>query len=169
MLDLGDVKLTGIPARHDANVPGWEVPDAFGALLDFGGVRIYHTGDTDYDPRIHPGVPEICDYVDNNCDGQIDEGTEWILGQMAAQRTVLVTCRAGQGRSVTMVLAALMRLGHTLDELFQGNSLWLKRGQSTPHFGAAPRKAASCAPLCWRGRGACGREPGRRNPCPYGR
>lgn len=52
-LNLGDVKLTGIPARHDANVPGWEVPDAFGALLDFGGVRIYHTGDTDYDPRIH--------------------------------------------------------------------------------------------------------------------
>lgn len=47
---------------------------------------------------------------------QIDEGTAWILAQMAAKRTVLVTCRAGQGRSVTMVLAALMRLGHTLDE-----------------------------------------------------
>lgn len=53
-LELGDgLQLTGIVARHEAGVPGWEVPDAFGALLDFGGVRIYHTGDTDYDPRIH--------------------------------------------------------------------------------------------------------------------
>ena len=55
-LDLGDVKLTGIPARHEAGVPGWEVPDAFGVMLDFNGVRIYHTGDTDYDPRIHRAV-----------------------------------------------------------------------------------------------------------------
>ena len=52
-LDLGDVKLTGVVARHEAGVPGWEVPDAFGVVLDFGGVRIFHTGDTDYDPRIH--------------------------------------------------------------------------------------------------------------------
>lgn len=53
-LDLGDgIKLTGIAARHEAGVPGWEVPDAFGVLLDFNGIRVYHTGDTDYDPRIH--------------------------------------------------------------------------------------------------------------------
>jgi len=55
-LDLGDVKLTAVAARHEAGVPGWEVPDAFGALLAFGGVRIYHTGDTDYDPRIHRAI-----------------------------------------------------------------------------------------------------------------
>jgi L-ascorbate 6-phosphate lactonase len=52
-LDLGVVKLTGVAARHEAGVPGWEVPDAFGVILDFDGVRVYHTGDTDYDPRIH--------------------------------------------------------------------------------------------------------------------
>ena len=52
-LDLGAVKLTGVVARHEAGVPGWEVPDAFGVILDFDGVRVYHTGDTDYDPRIH--------------------------------------------------------------------------------------------------------------------
>ncbi|MEC8277061.1 MAG: MopE-related protein, partial [Myxococcota bacterium] len=28
----------------------------------------------DSDPSINPGVPEICDGVDNNCNGQIDEG-----------------------------------------------------------------------------------------------
>lgn len=52
-LDLGDVKLTALVARHEAGIPGWEVPDAFGVILDFDGVRIYHTGDTDYDARIH--------------------------------------------------------------------------------------------------------------------
>ena len=55
-LDLGDVKLTAIVARHEAGVPGWEVPDAFGVILDFGGVRVFHTGDTDYDARIHRAV-----------------------------------------------------------------------------------------------------------------
>ncbi|MEC8381221.1 MAG: MopE-related protein [Myxococcota bacterium] len=28
----------------------------------------------DSDPSINPGVPELCDGVDNNCNGQIDEG-----------------------------------------------------------------------------------------------
>ena len=56
VLDLGDVKLTAVTARHEAGVPGWEVPDAFGVVMDFGGVRVFHTGDTDYDARIHRAV-----------------------------------------------------------------------------------------------------------------
>ena len=52
-LDFSDLKVRGIAARHEAGVPGWEVPDAIGVVLEFGNLRIYHTGDTDYDPRIH--------------------------------------------------------------------------------------------------------------------
>ena len=52
-LELGEIKAKGIAARHEAGVPGWEVPDAIGVLLEFGDLRVYHTGDTDYDPRIH--------------------------------------------------------------------------------------------------------------------
>lgn len=52
-LDLGDGKVTGVVARHEAGVVGWEVPDAMGVNLELGGLRIFHTGDTDYDPRIH--------------------------------------------------------------------------------------------------------------------
>src|SRR4051794_20557115 len=28
----------------------------------------------DHDPAIHPGAPEVCNGVDDNCDGKIDEG-----------------------------------------------------------------------------------------------
>jgi L-ascorbate 6-phosphate lactonase len=53
-IELGGVKLTGVVARHEAQVPGWETPDAFGVVFDFGGgLKAYHTGDTDYDSRIH--------------------------------------------------------------------------------------------------------------------
>jgi L-ascorbate 6-phosphate lactonase len=47
-----DVRITAVPARHIPNVPGWEVPDAIGLLIETEGMRIYHTGDTEYDLRL---------------------------------------------------------------------------------------------------------------------
>jgi L-ascorbate metabolism protein UlaG (beta-lactamase superfamily) len=47
-----DVKITALPARHLAGIPGWEVPDAIGLLIETEGLRIYHTGDTEYDLRL---------------------------------------------------------------------------------------------------------------------
>jgi L-ascorbate metabolism protein UlaG (beta-lactamase superfamily) len=47
-----DVQVTAVPARHLAGIPGWEVPDAIGLLLEAEGMRLYHTGDTEYDLRL---------------------------------------------------------------------------------------------------------------------
>jgi L-ascorbate metabolism protein UlaG (beta-lactamase superfamily) len=47
-----DVKITAMAARHLAGIPGWEVPDAIGLLIETEGLRIYHTGDTEYDLRL---------------------------------------------------------------------------------------------------------------------
>ncbi|MFN8492578.1 MAG: MBL fold metallo-hydrolase [Caldilineaceae bacterium] len=50
--EFRDIKITATPARHLAGVPGWEVDDAIGFLIDFGGLRVYHCGDTEYDTRL---------------------------------------------------------------------------------------------------------------------
>jgi L-ascorbate metabolism protein UlaG (beta-lactamase superfamily) len=47
-----DITITAVPARHLAGIPGWEVPDAIGLLIETEGLRIYHTGDTEYDLRL---------------------------------------------------------------------------------------------------------------------
>lgn len=49
---VGDVTATAVPARHDAGVPGWETPDAVGFVIETPGVRIYYSGDTEYDLRL---------------------------------------------------------------------------------------------------------------------
>lgn len=51
-LAFRDVRITAVPARHAPGIPGWEVPDAIGLLIEAEGVRIYHTGDTEYDLRL---------------------------------------------------------------------------------------------------------------------
>lgn len=58
-----DVTITAMPARHVAGMAGWETPDAVGLILDFGAdsVRIYHSGDTEYDVRLRTLVREHVD------------------------------------------------------------------------------------------------------------
>jgi L-ascorbate 6-phosphate lactonase len=58
-LEFGETRLTGVFARHEVSTAGWEVPDALGVVLDFEEVRVFHTGDTEYDARIHRAVSPI--------------------------------------------------------------------------------------------------------------
>ena len=36
----------------------------------------------DQDAQIHPGATELCDALDNNCDGQVDEGVLSVFFQV---------------------------------------------------------------------------------------
>jgi L-ascorbate metabolism protein UlaG (beta-lactamase superfamily) len=51
-IEVEDVKILAVPARHEAGVVGWEVPDAMGVILEAEGLKIYNTGDTEYDLRL---------------------------------------------------------------------------------------------------------------------
>ena len=49
---VNGVDITATFARHE--LAGLVTEDAVGYMLDFGGVRVYHSGDTDYDARLLP-------------------------------------------------------------------------------------------------------------------
>jgi len=61
---LRDITLTGTFARHE--VAGFLAEDALGLLLEIDGLRIYHSGDTEYDARLRavmelrPDVAMLC-------------------------------------------------------------------------------------------------------------
>jgi L-ascorbate 6-phosphate lactonase len=84
---LNDVTIEATPARHEAGVPGWEVPDAVGVMLQMGSLKIYHTGDTEYDVRIRrlksrrPDVAMLCiNGVGGNMDAYEAALLAWQLG-----------------------------------------------------------------------------------------
>lgn len=49
---------------------------------------------------------------------ELARAAEWVLQELGDDRRVLVHCRLGLGRSVTVVMAVLMRMGYSLSEAF---------------------------------------------------
>lgn len=86
-LVLNDVTIEATPARHEAGVAGWEVPDAVGVMLQIGNLKIYHSGDTEYDVRLRrlkshqPDVAMLCiNGVGGNMDAHEAALLAWHLG-----------------------------------------------------------------------------------------
>jgi L-ascorbate 6-phosphate lactonase len=82
-----DAIIEATPARHDPGIPGWEVPDAMGVLLQVGDLTIYHCGDTEYDVRLRrlksrkPNVALLCiNGVGGNMDAHEAALLAWHLG-----------------------------------------------------------------------------------------
>ena len=67
---------TGATFYRDADGDGFGDPGL--ALVDCTAPAGYVTNGADCNdgnPSVHPGGAEVCDGIDNNCDGQVDEGT----------------------------------------------------------------------------------------------
>ena len=90
-----DVTITAVAARHLANVRGWETDDAIGLLLDFGGLRVYHSGDTEYDLRLralayNQALPiDVCMLVVNGAGGNMNAHEAALLAWQLGVRTVV--------------------------------------------------------------------------------
>ena len=90
-----DVTITAVAARHLAGVPGWETDDAIGLLLDFGELRVYHSGDTEYDLRLralaydktHP--IDTCMLVINGAGGNMNAHEAALLAWQLGAHTVV--------------------------------------------------------------------------------
>ena len=47
---------------------------------------------------------------------QLAQGAAWVLSEIAAGRRVLICCRLGRGRSVTLACAVLLAMGYPLSQ-----------------------------------------------------
>ena len=71
--DVGEDE--GIASYTDADGDGWGFGwESIWACVDAEGVATNSGDCDDGDPEVHPAADEVCDEVDNNCDGEIDEG-----------------------------------------------------------------------------------------------
>ena len=62
---------------QDTDGDGYGDPNYISIDFDTPDGFVYNGNDcNDHDPNIHPDVNEVCDGVDNNCDGQIDNINE---------------------------------------------------------------------------------------------
>jgi L-ascorbate 6-phosphate lactonase len=89
---LREVGIEATPARHEAGVPGWEVPDAIGVLLHLDALTIYHCGDTEYDVRLrrlrarNPHIAMLCI---NGVGGNMDAHEAALLGWQLGAKEVI--------------------------------------------------------------------------------
>ncbi|MCL4545800.1 MAG: MBL fold metallo-hydrolase [Chloroflexi bacterium] len=91
-LAIADVTIVHVPARHDAGIAGWEVPDAMGVILETPGLQIYHTGDTEYDLRLRALKSHRLDVVIaciNGAGGNMDAHEAALLAWQLGARTVM--------------------------------------------------------------------------------
>lgn len=90
-----DVTITAVAARHIAGVPGWEADDAIGLLLQVGELRVYHSGDTEYDLRLRAlaydtaNPIDVCMLVINGTGGNMNAYEAALLGWQLGAHTLI--------------------------------------------------------------------------------
>lgn len=90
-IQVGPFNITGCFARHD--VPGWICEDALTYVIEVDGVRVFHTGDTEYDARIRAarryGPIDVGLFASNGTGGNMNSLEAALLAVQLAPRTAI--------------------------------------------------------------------------------
>jgi L-ascorbate 6-phosphate lactonase len=95
-VDAGPFRFHGHYARHE--VPGWLTEDALAFVIEVGGARILHSGDTEYDPRclaVHARGPfDVGIFVTNGSGGNMHALEAALMATQLAP-AVAIPCHYG--------------------------------------------------------------------------
>jgi len=92
VLQIKDLKIRSVYARHDAGIPGHDSPDAMGFILESQGKKIYHTGDSEYDNKLrllHHEKFDVATACINGVTGNMNAHEAAMLCWQLGARTVL--------------------------------------------------------------------------------
>lgn len=104
---------------HQAETPANQIDDNCDGIVDEGefgdadadGVASADGDCDDNNPWVSPTTPEMCDAVDNNCNGRTDEGCEEVEAETIETKRESCGCSTdnGSGAALFLAIAALAR------------------------------------------------------------
>jgi L-ascorbate metabolism protein UlaG (beta-lactamase superfamily) len=91
-LTLGGLSISAIAARHNAGIEGWEVIDGLCLILEIEGMKIFFSGDTEYDTslrRLRTAGIRVAFLCMNGVGGNMNAHEAALLGwQMGAETLI---------------------------------------------------------------------------------
>ncbi len=89
---LGGIGISAIAARHNAGLEGWEVVDGVCLILEIEGMKVFFSGDTEYDTtlrRLKPAGIHVAFLCINGVGGNMNAHEAALLGWQLGASTLV--------------------------------------------------------------------------------
>ena len=91
-LSFQDIRVSAVAARHNAGVEGWEVYDGVCLILEIDGIKIFFSGDTEYDTslrKLRPVGVQVAFLCINGVGGNMNAHEAALLGWQLGAHTLV--------------------------------------------------------------------------------